>query len=83
MPALAFCLPGTMSAWEQMAPRVKPRPVQLHNFWNQQVPYEQALRWQRLLHAECVEALRTGNGQPRDTLILLQHPPVLTLGRSR
>jgi hypothetical protein len=40
------------------------------------VPYQQAWDLQRRLHAERVEGTRP------DTLLLLQHPPVYTLGRN-
>eukprot|EP00322_Chrysochromulina_rotalis_P010981 CAMPEP_0115867884 /NCGR_PEP_ID=MMETSP0287-20121206/20998_1 /TAXON_ID=412157 /ORGANISM="Chrysochromulina rotalis, Strain UIO044" /LENGTH=250 /DNA_ID=CAMNT_0003322503 /DNA_START=29 /DNA_END=781 /DNA_ORIENTATION=- len=56
--------------------------------WDQQVPYAQALTWQRRLLAEHVAVLRadaTGDGAAAgltDTLLLMQHPPVLTLGTS-
>ena len=40
------------------------------------VPYAQALEWQRRLAAERVAGTRG-----HDTLLLLEHPPVITLGR--
>ena len=72
-----------VSAWDALLPRAAPRAVQLHNLWDRQVPYQAALDWQRSLHADRVAALKRGEAPPPDTLILLQHPPVLTLGRGR
>lgn len=40
-----------------------------------EIPYAQALEMQRLIHFERCDGLR------EDTLILLTHPPVVTLGR--
>ena len=41
------------------------------------VPYGEALEWQRRLAAD-----RIAGRLPHDLLLLLEHPPVLTLGRS-
>ena len=64
------------------AARQQPRHVKVHNLWNHQVPYATALAWQRALHAERVEAARIGEALPDDILLVVQHPPVLTLGTS-
>ncbi|MEE8509304.1 MAG: lipoyl(octanoyl) transferase, partial [Myxococcota bacterium] len=44
--------------------------------WLGRVPYPEALE----LQAKCVEARR--NGAAPDRLLLLEHPAVITLGRS-
>ncbi|HET7790435.1 MAG TPA: lipoyl(octanoyl) transferase LipB [Gemmatimonadales bacterium] len=41
------------------------------------VPYAEALEWQRRLARE-----RIAGTLPHDTLLLLEHPPVITLGRT-
>ena len=48
----------------------------LHAAWLGRVPYAEALR----LQEACVAARRAGASP--DTLVLLEHPPVITLGRS-
>jgi lipoate-protein ligase B len=50
-------------------------PAALRVRWLGTVPYAEALKLQR----EAVAALRRGEGE--DTLFLLEHPPVVTLGR--
>jgi lipoyl(octanoyl) transferase len=50
--------------------------------WDQQVPYDEALAWQRSLRQERLDALKAGAPPPPDVLLLMQHPPVLTLGTS-
>lgn len=47
----------------------------LHVEWLGRVPYAEALK----LQEECVDARRAG--ERRDTLLLLEHPPTVTLGR--
>lgn len=42
-----------------------------------QVPYEQAWRWQKQLRQQRIA------GEIEDTLLLLEHPPTITLGRLR
>ena len=44
--------------------------------WLGTLPYPEALE----LQMKCVEARRTGSGP--DRLLLVEHPPVITLGRS-
>ena len=44
------------------------------------VPYKTALRWQRNIYNLRVQAVKNNRPVPRDTLLLLQHPPVYTLG---
>ena len=51
------------------------KPMKLTVIHAGTVPYEEAFKWQY----ELVEKRR--NGQINDTLILLEHPPVLTTGR--
>lgn len=51
-----------------------PRPATLIAF-EDRVPYSEAWALQQRLHAECVSGTRT------DTLVLLEHPPVYTVGR--
>ena len=66
--------------------RAVAREVQVHNLWNRQVPYAEALAWQRELHAERVAAAAgraaSDGKRPGDALLVMQHPPVLTLGTS-
>ena len=47
------------------------------------VPYQQAWEWQKRLVAQYKEALKNSAGQRslKDKLILLEHPPVYTLGQ--
>ena len=76
--ALSLC---ASSSWEALPSRTGPRPtVQVHNLWDQRVPYHEALAWQRRLLSERVASLRSGAAPAWDSLLLLQHPPVLTLG---
>lgn len=76
--ALSLC---ASSSWEALPSRTGPRPtVQVHNLWDQRVPYHEALAWQRRLLSERVASLRSGAAPAGDSLLLLQHPPVLTLG---
>ena len=60
--------------------------VAVHNLWDVEVPYAEALEWQRELQKDRVASVQSrGAGQSSDatdTVILLQHPPVLTLGTS-
>lgn len=58
--------------------------VTVHNQWSRQVPYTEALDWQRRLRDERVAAIRESPdaAPPLGALVLLQHPPVLTLGTS-
>lgn len=44
------------------------------------VPYVTAWRWQRALVTKAIEAQRAGLNHP-DTLLVVEHPPVYTLGR--
>ena len=68
--------------------REVPRTVLLHNQWDHCVPYAQALAWQRALHSERIERLRSSSrsgGDPAadslpDAALLMQHEPVYTLG---
>lgn len=58
-----------------------PRPfVATYNLWDTQVPYADALEWQRSLQKERVASLLDSSTTATDSVILLQHPPVLTLG---
>ena len=75
----ALCLP----AYEPLPPRYPRRRVIVHNCWDQVVPYAEALAWQRQLRDERVQFLRERKPQLPDALLLMQHPPVLTLGTSR
>jgi len=77
-------LASCASCWEALPPRASgSRPtVQVHSRWSERVPYNEALAWQRHLLAERVAALRAGEASPSDSLLLMQHPPVLTLGTS-
>jgi lipoyl(octanoyl) transferase len=46
------------------------------------VPYATAWRWQRALMARAIDAQRAGeSGSHPDTLLVVEHPPVYTLGR--
>lgn len=72
-------------------PASAPQTVRVHNLWRHQVPYVEALAWQRHLLADKVEARKQqqlarkqggGTATADDVLIVLQHPPVLTLGTS-
>lgn len=68
-------------AWEPLPPRATPRMVDVHNAWSRQVPYADALKLQRQLLAERTAALREpSRGSHADCLLLVQHPPVFTLG---
>lgn len=51
-----------------------PDPVEV--MWLGRLPYLDALQLQRAI------AARRGTGEARDTLLLLEHPPVFTFGRS-
>jgi lipoyl(octanoyl) transferase len=66
-------------AFEPLPQRASPRSVRVHNLWDRRVPYADALAWQRRLHQERVLAARAGEACD-DVLLVLQHPPVLTLG---
>ena len=52
--------------------------VTLYDLHDQQVPYEQAWAWQRALVAAVAGA--SAAGAPAGAVLLLQHPPVYTLG---
>lgn len=78
------CLAAISSiAWEPLAPRSTLRDVRVHNLWRQRIPYADALAWQRQLRSAHIETLRLGELPAEDTLLVVQHPPVLTLGTSR
>lgn len=63
-----------------LRPAAGTRPtVAVHNMWNTLVPYADALEWQRSLQKERVATILDGV-ESSDAVILLQHPPVLTLG---
>jgi len=77
------CLAAISSiAWEPLAPRSTLRDVRVHNLWRQRIPYADALAWQRQLRSAHIETLRSGELPAEDTLLVMQHPPVLTLGTS-
>ena len=71
-----------LGAFDPLQPRALPRSVRVHNLWDQCIPYADALAWQRELLSERVAASRSGGVEQEDVLIMLQHPPVLTLGTS-
>ena len=76
---------AALAPFDPLPPRAAgaSRSVRVHNMWQQHVPYDEALAWQRTLLQERVTArsnkLSVDEG-PTDVLIVLQHPPVLTLG---
>ncbi|WIA14326.1 hypothetical protein OEZ85_002856 [Tetradesmus obliquus] len=53
------------------------QPALLYDFHDQLVPYDQAWAWQKQRVAELCTA---ATADRRDTVFLLQHPPVYTLG---
>ena len=55
------------------------RPVNLVSF-ARQVPYREALHFQRLTQAKLIDLRKKGTPEP-GALFLLQHPPVYTMGR--
>ena len=75
---------GALAAFEALPPRTAARTVHVHNMWDRHVPYADALAWQRQLFAERVAGVSgrepAAGGSPSDALLVLQHPPVLTLG---
>ena len=76
---LATAATSCACAFEPILRHASPRPtVAVHNLWSTQVPYAEALEWQRALQKERVASLLDDDAT--DTVILLQHPPVLTLG---
>lgn len=52
------------------------KPVELHDWSSQQVPYQDAWDFQK----SALEARANAPGASVDRLILLQHPPTYTLG---
>ena len=54
---LAACL-----GFAPLAPRRTPRTVVVHNAWERPMPYEEALAWQRDLHAERAAAVAAARG---------------------
>ena len=72
------------SSWQAIPSRTGTRPsIQVHNYWDQQVPYNEALAWQRRLLSERVDRIRNSDNaqsRPNDVLLIMQHPAVLTLG---
>ena len=70
-------------AFDPLPPRTPPRRVLVHNQWDRVMPYAEALAWQRELHGERVQLIRDGKPPLPDALLLMQHPPVLTLGTAR
>ena len=76
-------LPASAIAYEPLPPRTPSRRVILHSRWDQVVPYTEALAWQRQLRDERVQLVRDNKPPLPDALLLMQHPPVLTLGTSR
>jgi lipoyl(octanoyl) transferase len=69
--------------FEPLQPRSSARSVLVRNLWQFQMPYKDAHGWQRHLVAQRIEAMKEGaDDQSRDAVILLQHPPVFTLGSS-
>ncbi len=50
--------------------------------WLGRVPYREALALQRALHGGAVDARGSGDIPRDDYLLLLEHPPVYTLGRN-
>ena len=80
---LVALLPASAIAHEPLPPRTPSRRAVLHNRWDQVVPYADALAWQRQLRDERVQAVRDNSPPLPDALLLMQHPPVLTLGTSR
>ena len=70
-------------AFDPLPPRTPPRRVLVHNQWARVMPYAEALAWQRELHGERVQLIRDGKPPLPDALLLMQHPPVLTLGTAR
>lgn len=77
--ALGSCALASTS-WEPLTRRQTARTVELVNLYDRVVPYTAALEWQRQLLSERVAARRESQPAPPDTLLLMQHPPVLTLG---
>ena len=54
--------------------------VAVHNMWDKLVPYAEALEWQRSLQKARVASILEPGATASDAIIVLQHPPVLTLG---
>ena len=79
----AAAVRSTPLRWDALEPRTTPRTVELHNLWAHQVPYKDALRAQRQLLAHRVAAVAERRPMLPDVVLLMQHPPVLTLGTRR
>lgn len=79
-----------LAAFDPLPPRATRRTVRVHNAWEHQYDYAETLAWQRRLLAKKTAAVQAGSGAdlstnsggPDDALLVLQHPPVLTLGTS-
>ncbi|CAN1123347.1 Octanoyltransferase LIP2p2, chloroplastic [Linum perenne] len=56
------------------------RTCELYDLHKQIVPYKEACQWQKDIVAEKKKALEETNQDSPDTLIVLQHLPVYTLG---
>lgn len=59
--------------------RSRRRSCECHDRYNELIPYTEAWQWQKLCVEEKVAMLAAGEDFD-DTVILLQHPPVYTLG---
>lgn len=60
--------------------RAAAAPALLYDFHDQLIPYDQAWSWQKQRVAELCAAAADADCDTRDTVFLLQHPPVYTLG---
>ena len=66
-------------------PTPAPRPCDLYDVSDVLTPYAAAWSWQRAILQARLDALADGVGEPdalgaRDCLLVVQHPPVVTLG---
>ena len=71
---------GLALSWEPVPARGATRRVLVHNLWDAPIGYTDALEWQRQLRDARVQRLRDDGPSLPDTLLLVQHPPVYTLG---
>ena len=77
---LLACPGLALPSWEPLPARTAARRVHVHNRWDAPIGYADALEWQRRLRDARVQSLRGDGPSLPDTLLLVQHPPVYTLG---